>query len=435
MSIMKYGILKYIDVIEANNKDNEIYANIGDFIQIHAMRKLYKEIGIKNEALVEIGLNELKSYKGEKVLMPLHFGLGYSNINKLLPVSKDIVPRFMSLTMIVDLFEDNNWLVEYFKKYEPIGCRDEKTKNIMLKYGIEAYLVGCATITIEKRKGIDIGVTNYLIDVPQKAFKYIPREIINNSVLVSHEKKIKKTLEGKEDYAVFDEQVKKQYMEYNKKAKLIISSRLHAVVPAIAMGIPCICITNSADMRFSWIDKYIRIYQDGEYEFINWKSAVVECEDIKKVYKKYFESTITFKDNRAEMEMLDNNYMDRKKSLYNKGLCNRIEAIKKNNKVHGEISYIIWGGGMHAYIVKELMQQYFPKAKLKVIVDKFEVGQRLGVDIINPNEVSEYKFDICVITTFAGKDEARIKLSNMGLKEEEDYFVVLSKTKTTIESI
>ena len=31
-------------------KDNEIYANIGDFIQIHAMRKLYKEIGIKNEA-------------------------------------------------------------------------------------------------------------------------------------------------------------------------------------------------------------------------------------------------------------------------------------------------------------------------------------------------------------------------------------------------
>lgn len=427
---MKYGILKYIDVITASNKDDEIYANIGDFIQIYAIRELYKEIGIKDEDIVEIGLNELKTYSGEDVLMPLHLGLGYSNIKKLLPVSKNIVPRFMSLTMIVDLLEDNNWLIEYFKKYEPIGCRDEETKNIMSKYGIKSYLVGCATIIMKRRK--HNGTKNYLVDVPQNVFKYIPKEIIENSILTSHEIKLNKTLANNEEYINFQKKVKKQYLEYYQNAKLIVSSRLHAIAPAIAMGIPCICVTKSADMRFSWVDKYVRIYQDGEYNTITWDSLPINCINEKNLYKKYFENTIFLKDNLNEMTKLDSSYLNRKKTLYNKGLRNKIEIIKNRFKKYDDFAYIIWGGGMHAYIVRNLMKEYFPNSKLEVIVDKFEVGQLLGVEIIKPEEISEYKFDICIITTFGGRNEAKLKLKEIGLEENRDYFEILSKTRTII---
>lgn len=38
--------------------------------------------------------------------------------------------------------------IEYLKKYEPIGCRDTYTMDLLKGKGIDAYFSGCMTLTL-----------------------------------------------------------------------------------------------------------------------------------------------------------------------------------------------------------------------------------------------------------------------------------------------
>ncbi|MFV0475380.1 MAG: polysaccharide pyruvyl transferase family protein [Pikeienuella sp.] len=63
-------------------------------------------------------------------------------------------------------YELDEKVVEYFKKNQPIGCRDKQTQKKLKKRGIKTYFSGCATLTIkekysdDKRKGIVFIIDN-----------------------------------------------------------------------------------------------------------------------------------------------------------------------------------------------------------------------------------------------------------------------------------
>ena len=59
---------------------------------------------------------------------------------------------------ILDYISENQEYEEIiFKKYEPIGCRDEYSCNYFRKHGIESYIMGCYTLCLPERDEITSG--------------------------------------------------------------------------------------------------------------------------------------------------------------------------------------------------------------------------------------------------------------------------------------
>lgn len=119
---------------------------IGDNIQIYAIDEFYRKCGIKNIAYIKF--DELSTYNGEYAILPVTLPLiNYVNGGIAGWFSSHIIPVFLGLTIAKSSLTCEE--VQYLKNYEPIGCRDECTMLTMRKYGIQSYLGGCITLTLE----------------------------------------------------------------------------------------------------------------------------------------------------------------------------------------------------------------------------------------------------------------------------------------------
>ena len=134
--------------------------NIGDDIQTLAAINFLKKKGITEYTFID--REKLSDYDGEPVTLIMN-GWFMHNIKKF-PPSNKITPLFISVHMNNERLISNN--IDYFKKYGPIGCRDDNTVKLFKKYGIDAYFTGCLTLLFddvtEKTGG------KYLVDVNTK---------------------------------------------------------------------------------------------------------------------------------------------------------------------------------------------------------------------------------------------------------------------------
>lgn len=158
-------------------------------------------------------------------------------------------------------------VVNYFKKFEPIGCRDLWTLNKLKEQGIEAYFSNCLTITLEnafQTRGDDI----YIVDVPRHIYEHFPKDILDHATFLTHESKW--AAQGKEPGLYkFDEAsvLLHKYM----RAKLVITSRLHCATPCVAVGTPVVFIGNQKSFyRVNCLEEYIPLYSYDNFSAINW---------------------------------------------------------------------------------------------------------------------------------------------------------------------
>lgn len=138
---MQLGLLKYTP-----NSETNIF-NIGDYIQSLSVRQF-----IEQKDFILIDRERLDEYKGEGIKLVLN---GWFMHNpKHWPPSSQITPLFVAfhLNSSVDKFLLSSESLNYFKKYEPIGCRDFRTKNILEEKGVQAYFSGCMTLTLGAKK-------------------------------------------------------------------------------------------------------------------------------------------------------------------------------------------------------------------------------------------------------------------------------------------
>lgn len=128
--------------------------------------------------------------------------------------------------------------IDYLKRHEPIGCRDEGTAHVLRKYGVDAFYSGCLTLTFPKRSTEDEKNAQeiFVVGVDKHLEKYIPRNIIKKAVRLNQssirlpkvECKLKRTMA-------------RQLLDgYARNAKLVITSKIHCAMPCLAMGIPVV---------------------------------------------------------------------------------------------------------------------------------------------------------------------------------------------------
>ena len=153
--------------------------------------------------------------------------------------------------------------MKYFnlKKYEPIGCRDIYTQQILEKSGINAYFSSCLTTTLD----IDFAVnhserTNEIIFIDYKfgrfpqADKYIKSLKQYNFSNIIYKRHIFKL-----NYSHLQRfRLAKQLLEQYARAKLVISTRIHGALPCLALNTSIIFVNMEYDRRYP-----------GLYELLN----------------------------------------------------------------------------------------------------------------------------------------------------------------------
>lgn len=306
---MKWGKITFANAITSHS-----VCNVGDIAQIFAVELLYKEMHINPAEIIDIPIDEIGTYKGEQVILPMAGYYLYNRESPLFPTSKNITPIFLSVYCTSKQYIKKK---EFWEKYKPIGCRDEKTMLLMRKEGYDAYLLGCITAIFPKRDFMPDTPHTFLVDVYPKAINYIPKKLMESAEYVTHDISVDKAMPKEQTIQYMYEKAKELYSRYQKEATLVITSRLHCAVPCIAMGIPTIVVKNGFDERFGWLDKLIHLYTPDEFDKINWNPQPIDYEPHKKLLIENAIAMLNRTANIDNLEKIQSFYMDRtRKTLH-----------------------------------------------------------------------------------------------------------------------
>jgi hypothetical protein len=356
---MKYGSY-YSNSRTANNANN-----VGDSVIDLALNHVYNVMGVPESEIVRINPINMPEYDGEHIVLPVIRSFTHCyKINEAF--SDNITPIFICFTLFGTLNNDD---VDYLKRNEPIGCRDEYTMTQLRQHGIKAYLNGCITVCMpliaptdsqeKKRNKV------FLVDIEPELEPYIPDGIKKEAIRLSH------VLPGNLSYDPMQE-AKRIIEIYKHEARLVITSRLHAASPCIAMGIPVILAKNEFSSRYTWIDKFIPFYDKFQYSHINWNPRPVELETHKEKVLRLVTSRIKTRHEEALLcHEVSNFYEQRDKREFTTALSKTIPLItNKRNKTEA-FSYSIWGISVFAESAYQYMTSNYPNAKLAHVYDKY----------------------------------------------------------------
>lgn len=423
---MKYGriIYRYKDV---RGESNGLVYSYGDVIQTLAVDHMYKKMGIKKEDIIDINVADMKNYDGEYVILPLcGYASHYKRFNQL-PTSEKIIPFIFSFEMSDETCDD---LIPFLKKNEPIGCRDEFTMNLLRRKGIEAYISGCLTVTLPKREKEPENEKVFLVDISSKLEKYIPHKIKENSEIICHEGIIAETIMTEKQRQEIENEAIAIMKRYYDEATLVVTSRLHAAAPCMAMGIPVILAIDNIDGRFSFLDKLLPIYDLNDYDKIDWEPSPVYYEDLKEHMFRVFETNmLRLYETKHSIYDLSSYWEKRDKVFYDRRLYEKLKNLQEKYSGEDEFRYMIWGIGVHGKRAYSMMKELFPKAVLVGVVDKYYDGKLGNVSVIKTSEVKEKlgEFEYALITTHLGRMEAVEEMKRRNKEWGKDYCYFISK--------
>ncbi|MDP8098749.1 polysaccharide pyruvyl transferase family protein [Pasteurella atlantica] len=294
----KFGLLKY--------QENE--RNIGDYVQSIAARGFLPSVD------KYIGREELDVYNEENVDMIMNGW--FMHQPKHWPPSDKISPLFVSFHInesVVDILTSEK-SIEYLKKHEPIGCRDEYTVSVLKEKGVDAYFTGCLTLTLEKGNFYseqhkldvivcdpfwstysnahlfmsDLNIVQKLLRVPYYWYKRVSFRRLIGRLIPPNQKNVSFFTHFLDKNCSTEEKFEKaeELLKYYASSKLVITGRIHVALPCLAFGTPVLFVNPEKDTsRFPGIaDLFTQITikelkemskEDlwGKYKFENIKNS------------------------------------------------------------------------------------------------------------------------------------------------------------------
>jgi len=190
--------------------------------------------------------------------------------DKNFPPPKNINPIYISFHIEKPGMVSKKAL-EHYKKYEPIGCRDIHTMDLLKKHGVKAYFSGCLTLTLKNPFPNPVREKIYIVDahLPSKVVypwgadhllkKLIPQYIQDQAEYIEHE--IPDNINMNDMYGR-QKFVQQQLLNKYATAKLVITTRLHCALPCVAYNTPVIVLQKNllTDNRFSGLKQYFHGY-------------------------------------------------------------------------------------------------------------------------------------------------------------------------------
>ena len=241
--------------------------NLGDDIQSIAQQE-FIEVREPSKEIVHIERDQMGGYKGPPVKM-LMSGWFMGDWRQF-PPSARIKPVFISFH--VSLSEEAEEAeqtkevlkanLDYLKAHEPIGCRDDATRDLLRGFGVEAFTSGCMTLLLPPpppgtaRKGVYIVCEEEW--EPDEWRDCVPRDVLARSEDLTHDLALRKRYEvitaGRRRAMARD------VLDKYRTAELVITTRLHCALPCRAFGTPMIFLHTNyhTDKRFDGLRNILR---------------------------------------------------------------------------------------------------------------------------------------------------------------------------------
>lgn len=251
---MKYGLMYY-----------KATDNIGDDIQTYSAIKYLPHI---DYYIDRENLSCFVPDKEEQVSMIMN---GWYIHNKLAwPPSPYINPLLISMhfkeltdTDVGDMYL-KSFGREFLNKYGPVGARDIETKKRLENNGIETYFSGCMTLTLKKFFGVKKKNKICLVDVGQDIIDKVKSSTNCDIEVITHLLNQEET--AKKDFECRMKEVETLLKKY-QGSRLVITSRLHAALPCVALGTPVIVIHKRFydEDRLGTFFEFVSHYIDEEF--------------------------------------------------------------------------------------------------------------------------------------------------------------------------
>lgn len=275
--------------------------NIGDFIQSIAASQW-----IGSKEVLSIDRDQLHRYNGPKVKLIMNGWFMEEPQNW--PPSDQIIPLFTSFhlnpTAEKEMLTPQG--IRYLKTREPIGCRDLYTQNTLKKQGIQTYFSGCLTLSLKRenfiknkqeRKGILVisplerllpqqespkksGLKHQLLSAlqlikqPIKRAKYGKAMKLLQAYLSQTDEEIQYCSQLMDPEVHTEKERKGAALVQLKriaKAKLVVTSRIHSALPAVAFGTPVLFLSDGLEhpnqkSRLQGMESFFRSLTSRELE-------------------------------------------------------------------------------------------------------------------------------------------------------------------------
>ena len=372
---------------------------IGDQMQILAIDYLYETMGIDQKNIVYIDKDDLGHYNGDSVVLPVSFPLfeyregGLNNW-----FSEKIKPVFLGQTMLKDTLLSKE--VDFYKRHEPIGCRDERMFDTLTKFGISCYLMGCMTAVFPKRKSSGTRNTVFVVDVNEDVLEFMPFKLRDKVELCSHF-----TNEKKDIKRIAYE----RYKRYKNRASLVVTSLLHASVPCIAAGIPTVIVRGKYSYRFAWLERLSRTYLHDEFPKIDWNPKPIEYEEHKRLLLKVATERINGIDNEGDIRKIHNFYMNREKREYIVDAFYSLKCFIDETWTDRNFpyEYAVWGLTQIAEVTVSYIKSNYPNARLMHVYDKYRKVSFENITSCLPSDIVNHVNETVFVTAQPAKPDAQ----------------------------
>ncbi|RZI85837.1 MAG: polysaccharide pyruvyl transferase family protein [Rubrivivax sp.] len=224
--------LKHGLVVHRHKKE----VNIGDYIQAIAVKQA---LGIDEYELID--REDLAAYSGPPMRV---VGQGwYCHGPGAWPPAPQI--DYLPFGIHINPQSHEHFLkpasMEALKRLAPIGCRDMLTYEFLCKHGVDAYFSGCLTTTIRPSKIERRPTKIYLLDASHASIGLLPKEyrslpVESLSHLLPHP--AGRVYTHEEMFALAQERLDLYYRD----AAVVITTRIHALMPCVAMGVPALWV-------------------------------------------------------------------------------------------------------------------------------------------------------------------------------------------------
>lgn len=434
--------MKYALIVHEQRREQEreqLIVNFGNYVQWLAIENLYSYMQLDESDIVRLSSEDLYTYKGEKLLLPINYMMcdadicAYTTKDHRFIFSEDIVPVFLGISIKKGYWKWTEERVEYFKKYEPIGCRDYLTWEMMTEQGIRAYLGGCLTWTFPFNKERKEGKTVYFVEAPRMLREYVPEELKKDCKFVSQEVRITKEQFYDAGYGLAT--TKKLLEEYNENAKMVITSRLHCASPCMALGIPVILVKEYFGYPFDLLKKFVPLYSAGDFDKINWEPPKVDLEEYKTIALECARKRLLGENAESEIKKLHEELFKVYEDGYTEEKQDMNFLFKKIGSLYGKtdtFDYALWGISDNAESIYHFMNDQYPNAKLVRVVDSFRKQEFHGIMSETPDIFTKEDNFITIVTTLNCYAAAKPFFDRIG-KAESRYIGVTEGTINSLE--
>jgi len=221
------------------------------------------------------------------------------------PPNNNIKPIYVSVHIAQSKLLLDKGIRMHFKKCGPIGCRDSKTLKLLLGWGIPAYYSNCMTITADGIQGLEHikeGKNDeiLLVDgvdhpIPETIISHLEKLYGQAIIRISHNPQ--HTNSSFLDYVEKSEKDMLELLNRYRKAKLVITTKIHSALPCLGIGANVLFIhPNPSDPRLQTVSKYLKInsfdevlkWKEVPENKVNWK----KLEKTKKFIKEILKTTV-----------------------------------------------------------------------------------------------------------------------------------------------